>query len=55
VIGGLAAAVGISYGGKKGYDRLRTSRAAANTVEDNPFYQPGLTERNNPLFESADL
>jgi len=52
-IAGVAVVAGITYGGKRGYDAVLSSKSAVNFVDSNPFYEPVITENENPLFEPA--
>jgi len=51
VIGAVAVAGLIGFGGKKGYDYLMAKNSPVGPVADNPLYAPSANAGVNPLFK----
>jgi hypothetical protein len=51
VVGAVAGAALLLFGGKKGFDYMHTRAAAANEIHDNPLYEEANEMNANPLFE----
>jgi len=52
VIGAVAAAALVGFGGKKGYDYLMASNSPIKDVGTNPLYAPSGGSGENPLFKT---
>jgi hypothetical protein len=52
VIGAVAAAALIGFGGKKGYDYLMAKESPIGGVAQNPLYTPAQSSGVNPMFAS---
>lgn len=50
VIGAVAAAAIIGFGGKAGYDYLMAKNSPIGAVQPNPLYTPAAGTGENPLF-----
>jgi len=53
VIGAVAVAGLVGFGGKKGYDYLMAKNAPIGDVGNNPLYAPSGGSGENPLFRSG--
>jgi len=52
IIGAVAGAALVGFGGKKGYDYLMASSSPIKDVGTNPLYAPSGGSGENPLFKT---
>jgi len=50
IVGGVAAAALVGFGGKQGYNYLMAKNSPVGGVANNPLYAPSSASGNNALF-----